>query len=54
VEIRRTHPARPPLQGRFTTPIIVFLTVCSKDRKPLFAYADSMAVILDAWQRAKS
>jgi putative transposase len=54
VEIRRKHPAHPPLQARFNTPIIVFLTVCSKDRKLLFAYADSMAVILDAWQRAKS
>jgi REP element-mobilizing transposase RayT len=54
VEIRRKQPAHPPLRDRFNTPVIVFLTVCSKDRKPLFAHADSTAVILDAWQRAKS
>jgi hypothetical protein len=50
----RKSPAHPPVRERFNEPIIVFLTVCSKDRKPIFAHADSVAVVLDAWQQAKS
>jgi putative transposase len=50
----RKGPAHPPVRERFNEAIIVFLTACSKDRKPLFARADSVAVILDAWQQAKS
>ena len=54
VEISRKHPAHPPVRERFNEAVIVFLTVCSKDRKPLFAHADSVFAILDAWQQAKS
>jgi putative transposase len=54
MEMRRKHPAHPPVRERFNEPIIVFLTVCSKDRKQIFAQTDSVAVILDAWHKAKS
>ncbi len=50
----RKSPAHPPVRERFNEPIIVFLTVCSKDRKPVFTGADSVAVIIDAWQQARS
>jgi len=51
---KRRHPAHPPVRDRFNEPVIIFLTVCSKDRKPLFALADSVGVIIDAWRRAES
>ena len=51
---KRRHPAHPPVRDRFNEPVIIFLTVCSKDRKPLFARADSVGVIVDAWRRAES
>jgi len=50
----RKSPAHPPVRERFKEPIIVFLTVCSKDRKPVFTGADSVAVIIDASQQAES
>src|SRR5207248_3338486 len=50
----RKIPAHQPVRERFNEPIIVFLTVCSKDRKPVFTGADSVAVIIDAWQQARS
>src|SRR5438132_10127124 len=34
--------------------IIVFVTVCSKDRKCIFACADAAEAILNAWREAKS
>ena len=51
---KRRHPAHPPVRERFNEPVIIFLTVCSKDRKPLFARADSVGVIVDAWRQAES
>src|SRR4029077_19503328 len=51
---KRRHPAHPPVRDRFNEPVIIFLTVCSKDRKPLFALADSVGVIIEAWRRAES
>jgi hypothetical protein len=51
---KRRHPAHPPVRERFNERVIIFLTVCSKDRKPLFARADSVAVIVDAWRRAEA
>jgi len=51
---KRRHLAHPPVRERFNEPVIIFLTVCSKDRKPLFARADSVAVIVDAWRRAEA
>ena len=50
----RKHPAHMPLVERDNEPVIVFLTVCSKDQKPIFANADAVAVIANAWREAKS
>src|SRR5205823_9266444 len=33
--------------------IIVFLTVCTKDRKAILASSESHALLIDAWRRAK-
>jgi putative transposase len=54
MEVYRKYPVHPPVRERFNEPIIVFLTVCSKDRKPIFAHADSTAVLLSAWRQAKT
>ena len=53
-DIGRKHLAHPPIIERHNEPVIIYLTVCSKDRKSIFAFADSAAVIVDAWQRASS
>lgn len=53
-ENRRQHPAHMPLVEQHNEPIIVFLTACSNDRKQIFACVDAVAVIVDAWQKAKS
>jgi putative transposase len=50
----RRHPAHMPLVERHNEPVIVFLTVCSKDRKRIFARADAANVIINAWPEAKS
>jgi hypothetical protein len=50
----RKHPARMPVAERHNEPVIIFLTVCSKDRKHIFASPDSAAVIINAWRNAKS
>jgi putative transposase len=54
IEFGRKHPVHSPLAERNNEPIIVFLTVCSKDRKDIFASRDATGVIIDAWIRAKS
>src|SRR6476659_2409304 len=51
-DIGRKHPAHPPIIERRYEPVIIHLTVCSKDRKSIFAFADSAAVIVYAWQKA--
>jgi len=53
-EIGRRFPAHPPPVERYKEPIIVYLTVCSKGRKRIFAFADSAAAIVNAWQNANS
>jgi putative transposase len=50
----RKHPAHPPVLKLNSVPIIVFLTVCSKGRKPIFAVADSSEVIITSWHQAES
>jgi hypothetical protein len=47
-EIGRKRPAHPPITERHE-PVIVYLTVCSQDRKRIFALADSAAAIVDSW-----
>jgi putative transposase len=43
-----------PLIERHNEPIIIFLTVCSKHRKRIFASGDVSQVIVQAWTEAKS
>jgi putative transposase len=50
----RKHPAHLPVVERHNEPVIIYLTVCSQDRKSIFAAADSAGVIVDAWRDAKS
>ncbi|MGI8481703.1 MAG: REP-associated tyrosine transposase [Chthoniobacterales bacterium] len=50
----RKHPVHLPVRGRLDIPTIVFVTVCTKNRKPLLANADSHNLILDSWSAADS
>ncbi|MEP7015704.1 MAG: hypothetical protein ABI925_09710 [Verrucomicrobiota bacterium] len=50
----RKRPAHVPVVGRHNEGVIVFLTVCSKDRKQILATSDTGRVIPDAWTQAKS
>ena len=54
IEAGRKHPAHMPLVERHNEPVIVFLTVCSKDRKRIFAAKDVAQVMVRAWTEAKS
>jgi REP element-mobilizing transposase RayT len=46
----RKHPVHLPSVERFNTPIIVFLTVCTKDRKPILANEAAHQLLRDAWR----
>ena len=50
----RKHPAHPPVLDLHGVALIVFLTVCSKDRKPILALADSAEAIINSWREAES
>jgi hypothetical protein len=50
----RKHPAQMRPVERHNEPIIVFLTVCSQDRKRIFDCADCAESIVRAWGEAKS
>jgi putative transposase len=50
----RKHPPHHPFAERHNEPIIVFLTVCSKDRKRIFASEDVVPVLENAWANANS
>jgi putative transposase len=50
----RKHPIHQPAYERFNTPIIIFVTVCTKDRKPVLANAEMHEVVRVAWQQAKN
>jgi len=54
IDAGRKHPAHMPATERHNEPVIIFLTVCSKDRKPIFASADVTRTIINAWSEAKS
>jgi REP element-mobilizing transposase RayT len=54
MEPGRKHPAHPPVLDAFNVSIIIFLTVCSKDRKPIFASLDAAEAIINSWHTAKS
>ena len=45
-EIGRKHPIHLDVHDRRDTPIIVFLTVCTKDRKPILASSEAHALLI--------
>jgi REP element-mobilizing transposase RayT len=50
----RKHPAHQPMIERFNEPVVVFLTVCTKDRKPLLARPEVVKLLKDSWCAATS
>ena len=49
---KRKRPAHLPNIDRFNQPTIVFVTVCSKDRRPILACKRVHEVLLNVWPRA--
>src|SRR6266576_4595363 len=52
-KIGRKHPIHLDVHERRDAPIIVFLTVCTKDRKAILASSESQALLIAAWGTAK-
>ena len=50
----RMHPAREAVHERGNMPIIVFLTVCSKRRKRIFANPEAHQTLCDSWRQAEN
>ncbi len=50
---RRT-PAHPPLHEAFNHPVIIFLTVCTKNKKPILANDAVHTLLREAWTAADS
>ncbi len=48
----RKHPAHQPVRERFNRSSIVFVTVCSKERKPIFAREAVHELMVRAWRKA--
>lgn len=48
----RKHPAHQPVFEAGHRAAIVFLTLCTKNRRPLLARPEATALVLDAWHRA--
>ena len=48
----RKSPIHLPAEELFNRPIIVFVTVCSKDRKPFLANELALNCLLKAWNKA--
>ena len=46
------HPVHHAPIERHNEPIIIFLTVCSKGKRPIFAFPDVVEGIVTAWQQA--
>jgi len=53
-EVDRKNPPHFLVTERHNTPIIVFVTVCTKDRKPILANNDVYRVLIQAWQTTPS
>jgi len=53
-EIGRKHPPHQPVRQRHNIPIVIFLTVCTKDRKPILANPAAHEILLQAWRIARS
>ena len=50
----RKHPIHLPTLDRFNTATIIFLTVCTKDRKPILANDSGHQLLRAAWQTKPS
>jgi REP element-mobilizing transposase RayT len=50
----RKHPVHQPVREAFNTPMIVFLTVTTKKRKPILADRDAHVALINAWRAAES
>jgi putative transposase len=53
-KIGRKHPVHQPVRERHNTAIIVFLTVCTKNRKPILANPAAHETLREAWYVARS
>jgi REP element-mobilizing transposase RayT len=51
-ELNRKSPVHLPAREIFDAPVIVFLTVCTKGRKPIFADNETHVLLLEAWRAA--
>ena len=51
-EIGRKHSIHQPTLERHNTPVTVFVTVCTKERKKILAYEDAHQLLLTAWELA--
>jgi REP element-mobilizing transposase RayT len=52
-EIGRKHPVHLEVHDRRDTPIIVYLTVCTKRRKPILANPAAHELLLASWREAR-
>ena len=52
-EIGRKHPIRLDVHDRRDRPIIVFLTICTKGRKPILANPETHKLLRAAWRDAR-
>lgn len=52
--IGRKHPAHQPTHDSHNTPIIIFLTVCTKGRKPILGHPQVQRNLVAGWQNAIS
>ncbi len=50
----RKHPVHRPVREQFNTPIIIFLTVCRKARKPILVNASAHQLLREVWQTQPS
>src|SRR4051794_31895958 len=50
MEIGRKRPAHWPVTERFSTPIIIFLTVCTKNRRKVLANNSAHDLLVRNWQ----
>jgi putative transposase len=53
-DVGRKAPVHAPVRERHNTPIIVFLTVCTKDRKKMLANEDAHELLVSSWRAATS
>ncbi len=52
--VGRRHPARQDLREIFYRPAILFLTVCTRDKKPILANEAIHNTLREAWKAADS